>query len=708
LDPIENRTRPAAKVAAASWAVAGAAVALAVAPLEPNLLEEGIVVHIAERLAGGEALYGDVMIHTGPLPYELLGLLFRVFGIHIELARAVVVLLHGIATGACYAVARRSEIGSIAHPAAAVIAVTPVLLFPMFSIYYYTNLAFDLGLISVYAAIRGLDSGRWAAVCGALVACVAFCKQSSGVVLAVALLPAFILCAAEDVRWRHGAAIVAGGAGTALVVLAGYASRGTLDAFVQSQIGFPLALVSKESFRLPLMNLWPPGVMAEDIRAAWILYLPNLYHLRAGLFPEIGAGVVAATQLLYALPFIALAAVSVRAVARRARVTEVFHGVFLVTMTANLLPQGDWGHLVVALPPAAVQLLLVAGAAKPISGRVRTWFAAGAVATALTSAATVAVWLDGIAGPPTFGPRVPLLPVSASNRGPAVPRVIRYLRQHTQPGEEILVPRAEPLLYFATETRNPTPFAGSFPGMREMLEPGYLSALDRVRYVVMSDIDTPGYRFADEVPRVQAYLERYFALPDDFPVDEASWLTVLCRCVDRGETAVDLLAERSRATAWVRGRDGRESILETQPPELRTRQLNRPLAMAMGAGGGGLDFDIEVPRDAVFHAGVGFYRLFSVEGPHDHPRGVTLSVAVRNGREFVRVGSARVDALRSGARWAPFEADLSPYGGQRVMLRLEAVFDRPLAAANTLTWWGSPRITRRTRDRAARGAGSFP
>jgi hypothetical protein len=40
--------------------------------LEPNVLEEDIVVHTAECMLHGDHLYRDAIAHTGPLPYQLL------------------------------------------------------------------------------------------------------------------------------------------------------------------------------------------------------------------------------------------------------------------------------------------------------------------------------------------------------------------------------------------------------------------------------------------------------------------------------------------------------------------------------------------------------------------------------------------------------------------------------------------------------------
>jgi hypothetical protein len=65
-----------------------------------------------------------------------------------------------------------------------------------------------------------------------------------------------------------------------------------------------------------------------------------------------------------------------------------------------------------------------------------------------------------------------------------VPHAIEYLREPTQPGDAIFVARAEPLIYFATDTRNPTPYGGVIPGMPEEQQRVITKALETTRFVV--------------------------------------------------------------------------------------------------------------------------------------------------------------------------------------------------------------------------------
>ncbi len=141
-----------------AWAVLGAAFCISVGVLEPSLLEEGFIVHAAQRMIGGEHLYRDIVFFTGPFPFELLALLFRIFGEEISVARTAVALLHGVSCAAGFGLARRAGAGPFAHAAAACIAGAPVLLFPLLSTFFYATLALHLSLMAAYAALRGTRS----------------------------------------------------------------------------------------------------------------------------------------------------------------------------------------------------------------------------------------------------------------------------------------------------------------------------------------------------------------------------------------------------------------------------------------------------------------------------------------------------------------------------------------------------------------------
>lgn len=693
--PLPLRTRDFSPLL---WATLAATVGLVAAPLEPNVLEEGIVLHTAERLASGDHLYRDVISHTAPLPYELLALLFRAIAKEIAIARGAIVVLQVIGTLAMFGLARRAGAGILAHAAAAIIACAPLVLFPLFTIFFYNTIAFYLGIFAIYAASRAESSPPWALTAGIALAAVLLCKQSTGIALAALTLPAAWFTISHGLRGKRTLQIAAGGLVATIPTLSLFWLRGDLAEFVHSQWMLPIAMASAESFRIPFINLWPIGELDASVRASWALYFPNLYHLRYGLTDMFGSGIVILTQCLYVLPFAALIATGLCALSARLQNVVWLHAAFLAAMTLNLFPRADWGHLVVALPPAVNQLLLLVASGRAESVRVRIGVGGVVLATSLAAATTLGIWLHGIAGEPTFGPRVPLRPVSRAMRSPGLPRVIEYLRAQIAPGEPIFVARQEPLIYFATGSSNPTPFEGVLPGLREVQEPPILEALASTRYVVMSDIDQPIYTYySDELPAVWAFLERHFQIPDDFPLDDASWITVLQRGRDRGPTAIDLFAARHTARAWTWSVDGTRIPTATSTERFAARHLNRPFPIELGVRGGGVDFDIEIPPSAVFQTAVGYRGLPSLDNLHLHSRGTTAIISIRPAGEieFRELASAKIDDRpRGGRRWQPVEVDLAEFEGQRVTLRIHFRVDQPLGR-DPIAWFGSPRIALR-------------
>jgi hypothetical protein len=122
------------------------------------------------------------------------------------------------------------------------------------------------------------------------------------------------------------------------------------------------------------------------------------------------------------------------------------------------------------------------------------------------------------------------------------------------------------------------------------------------------------------------------------------------------------------------------------------RQNHRALPVRLGAWGGGVDFDLEVPPDGRFEAGVGFRGMVSLDDLHEHPKRSQMVVSVGRDGAFREVARVPVDdGPRAGRRWTPIEADLGPWAGERITLRLELETRMPTGRRD-LTWWGSPRI----------------
>jgi hypothetical protein len=220
-----------------------------------------------------------------------------------------------------------------------------------------------------------------------------------------------------------------------------------------------------------------------------------------------------------------------------------------------------------------------------------------------------------------------------------------------------------------------------------------LRALEGVRFVVMSEIDQPLYTYyRDELPRVQEAFERHFHLVPAFESLETSELVVLERGGDRGPAALDLVRLAARGHRFLRDESGVERPVGEAPPVLRSRHNRRPLVLVLGARGGGIDFDLELPRGAHLETDFGLAVMIG-NAPFLHPERVTLQVAVRRvGGGFERLAGFRLPPARSRTTWTEARADLSTWGGEAITLRLELVPSTVAEPWRRLAWLGSPRI----------------
>ncbi len=216
----------------------------------------------------------------------------------------------------------------------------------------------------------------------------------------------------------------------------------------------------------------------------------------------------------------------------------------------------------------------------------------------------------------------------------------------------------------------------------------------------MSEVDQPLWTYySDELPRVQAELERFYRVAPYFPVSIDSWILVLERNGDRGATAIDLITHPARA--WVRDEPGQERDEPEPAPRLPARHNRRSLGMRLGQWGGGLDWQLEVPNGARLQLDTGFLGMPSTDDIHEHPLMSQIVVSVRRDGAFEKLDRHVLHLSRNDTlHWQPFEVDLSKYAGEHVTLRVELVPEMAVGIRD-LAWLGSPRIALAPELRAA-------
>ena len=685
--PIQGRNR----LIGWFYVLLGAVCAGSVMTFEPNLLEEGLIVHFAGRMAGGDQLYKDLVFFTGPLPFEALALLARVFGNGVEVGRGVVVLLAGLCAGAFYQIIRSAHAGWLAHLAAWAMALASILLFPMLSLFFYSTLAMYLAVLATYCAVRSNESLGWAFASGCAMATVALTKQNVGLVLTVGLLLVIGWTAAPSRRIRIASWVVGGGLLVFALALIRYGLQGNLWLFVDA-VGFmPFRL--GEAFGTPYINFSPIGSLDPDRPAGH--YLPWAW---SNLFRTAGPPswfLVAFTQMLYGLPGLALGVVAFRYLfSRKTPSALLFLSALLVALWVQVYPRADWGHLVYVLPSAfGLFIAAVAPWVTRLGGLVPRLLAAFGISILIGISAWVGLALQRTAGAPFSPPSVMLRPVSPVLQNPDLRRVIDYLNEWGGPGESIWVARAEPLLYEATGTRNPTRYGGVMPGLGHVQDPELIQVLEKLRFVVMSDADSPDTQYLREsLPETQSYLEQHFFIPDVF-LEAGAGVFVLQRGTDRGISLVDFYQQADLGERFIRDFSGRLREFQREPLNFETRFNRRPLAVPVGAQGGGIDYALTVPSDAVLEFSVGVGALFVGAHPFYQVDRSRFEVLIKASEDFERVFSVSYDQMRreDSSKWTDYQIDLSHWGGQQATLRFEVVREDPQRRLG-VAWWGSPRL----------------
>jgi hypothetical protein len=528
-----------------------------------------------------------------------------------------------------------------------------------------------------------------------LIAAIALCKQTIGLSMALAIGLALTVAAEATDRGKALLGFALGGAGVVALALGVWIASGSLDAAVHGLVTLPTSL--DYSYLLRFLNLWPRGELSAAAAESQTFYLPYFYILTESIFVEATPLAIGLTQLLFALPLLALLASAIR-LSRGGNPSALWlHTALIVAWLVNLTPRTDWGHLVHVLPMAAAQLCVVVPGPEARSGwrhLVARSFAA--LMLAAFAGGSIFAWrtIDRNSDAEVLSARVPLRPVSSPLRGTHLRSVIDYLERHTRRGEAIFVPRAEPLIYFATDTRNPTPYPGVFPADREAQQRAILAGLDEVRFVVMSDVDQPAMTYyRDELPGVQAYLERFFRPAPPFAGDQHHWITVLERSPPRAPTRIDLARSAAAGRSFTRSSSGRHDAETFDSSRLAVRRNRRLLGFPLGPRGGGIEFELEIPENAILEADASLGRAFAEDEVYGIPERSTIVISVVAGETTTKAHELTLGTGWS-PRWIPFQVDLGAFAGERVTLRLELIRPEtsvPSAVAQ-IGYLGSPRI----------------
>ncbi len=682
-----------------------------------NLIDEGLVLQVADDLLAGRRLYADAVAYAWPGAFWLTAAAFAAFGTSIETARTVAVVVFALAASLVYLIARWSWGRAGALGVVLGFLAYRVWAYPHWQMLNYSPLAMTAVLAATWlsggAIARG--GGARAVAAGAAAGVAALCKQDLGLAATATLGAALWLAPPGGRRARlvaYGAGVT-GVLGGALLVLA---AQGLLPAFVQETIVAPLH--GARTFEYPSRPaLWPPFEQDAVLRAKAFSYLPSVLvdlHWSALLASPLWRDtpvIDLLLKLVFHLPWLALVVTApavlreLRAGAAAAQPERPLVVLWCAAAAAAVAfnRPHDWVHLLVLYPPTLL-LLAARGARVTLPARLRAPVRATAWLL-LVVFAGVSAWLGvGIV-------RLNDTPVRSARGtlyGPArqaAPLQALLDDLATRPGAPVASWPYQPLVNFLTArppvSRHYIIWPVDMNAQRdEEVRRGFAAHPDAE--IVYSQMQVPHY------PRPQVYAPELFAALADgwrtagvFGGDPTGFTFLR---FDRQPPApgVSLLAQLADAPVTVTPDGGAPRVVS---PAEHARLVGPAVwpfrrVLRMGALPGAwttVALSLTPAPGDRFDASYGINPdyLGTLFGP-----GARFAVAIAAPGEPEReVFAARLDpsAVPADRDWRRLAIDLTPWAGRSVELRLRVapMLPGPGPARLDVAGWGDPRLVSR-------------
>lgn len=441
-----------------------ALVFLGLAPLSVRLanVDEGIVLHDAQRLVQGEMIYRDFWQFVAPGAPLLLAALFSLTG--VSFAAAKLLLAAGLAAGS-YLLARLGS--ALAGPRLG-LAGALLVAWAAYPSWFVPNHHW-WGVLAGLAAVPLLARGTERAVvgAGAAVGLAALFHQGSGVFLGLGAL-AFLLLAR---RWagrsglaQGGLRLAAGAATVWLPVLVWLALRGALPAFFRLVILYPVVGYNP-------VNLVPPFGQLTSAVEAFVVEPSPLGLAKVGFLLAVSV-LPGALLLLAAVVFVRAGCASPGWRERVGLAATVLGLALYLSVAQRFKVQ----YALLWLPFSLLAALAVLGSAAGPARRIVVLLTAPLVVVLLSHGAILA-WHAADQREPivtrlgvVYESAEPFVYGATSSEDGAEfhRRVLGAIERRVGPGEATFVFPYSPLYYVLTDTRNATPYSYVYvpPGER--------------------------------------------------------------------------------------------------------------------------------------------------------------------------------------------------------------------------------------------------
>ena len=676
-----------------------------------SLLDEGLILQIADDLRHGHRPYVDAVHVVLPGVFYLTAAAFSLFGTSIETARALAAALFAVLTSTAYLIARWWLSRGAALAVAVIFVMYRVWAFPHWQMVSYSTLAVVLALVTTWVLGEALGSGNlWTFLVAGMVAGAAIvAKQDSGGATAVALSAAILLSRPDAPGTRRGR-LISFCAGIAVVLVAlvvvAWRSGFAREMFEQAVLS-PWYNASYINYpRRPA--LWPLLRQDEALRGNFFSYFPSIlvdlhWWAIAQSWLYLRTPVVdAVVKLVYHLPWMLLVVVGIPVAYKLRSASDdvrLQRQMLLVLLALGFLlafnRPHDWVHLLVLYPPT----LLLGTILWSWCGRLRlmqilAWM--GIPLLVGTSSILALEFRQQYSSPVrtvrgTLYVRAPQAAaltgvLDALARAPATAR-LAALPYH-------------PLLNFLSARRGVTRFYYVWP-----VEHNH----DRDTEVVRGLEADPtalvvyGSTLAPHFPRVSEYADHLFRyLATHFSIERtfgAEWgaFTFFVLQPAPGVAGQSLLGE-SVSAAQVALRDVGAPAQEVLPAD-RSKLMREalwpfhPVVEMAGVPGHTviLAYQIKPAAGQLFHTS---YAVNPDRWGDVFVPAVRFAVSVRDETDEHTLVDVALDVQHnpSDRRWQDAEIDLSPWAGRSIELRLEVSIAADATPQPALAGWGDPTL----------------
>ena len=409
--------------------------------------DEGMIPEPAQRILAGARPYSDFFAYMSPGSYWLQALIYRVFGVAMWTSRAMVIFDLSLECALVFWIISKSASRGAGIAAALIFAG-----FQLADPSYLTSAhRWDSAALALAGIAAALSESRWRWLwCGVLLAASAWCTPA----LAMAGAAVVVYLA---IRERREIVSFAGGAGiVTLAAVGALAVAGNFGAF--------LAQLAWLRTNYAAVNVMPYGSVIGGYRA--------LFEGTSGVAEAIVRGVLVggvALPAVFPVLAIVLAGWVYARASREDRMRLELLGLCCVAITATVFPRADVAHLIFieALPLALCAIALARLAPARVSAGI-------AMAGLLLAAMFGSNFFTTLRGTARVASAIGELRVEAKE-APGMEALFARVR----PGQTMFVYPYMPMLYVATQAKNPTRFSYLAPGM--MTDREASAALDELR-----------------------------------------------------------------------------------------------------------------------------------------------------------------------------------------------------------------------------------